>query len=66
MKEDDIVFEDGRAWVYRDKKNERYTVYISGVTHSTSDSSYPLTVDGLSLATARAKYKASLLPRGPQ
>jgi hypothetical protein len=39
-------------------KRAAYTVYVSGATHSTSDSSYPLTADGLSLAKARADYLA--------
>jgi hypothetical protein len=52
--EKDIVFENDIAWVYRDK--DKYTVFRSGVTHSTSDSAYPLDDDGLSLAVARAKY----------
>lgn len=58
MKEQDIVYEAGRAWVYRDKRADRYTVFLAGATHSTSDSSYPRTPDGLTLATARADYLA--------
>lgn len=54
----DIMYENGPAWVHRDRKRGCYTVYIAGATHSTSDSSYPLTDDGLSLATARADYIA--------
>lgn len=58
MKEADIVYENGKTWVYRDKKNSCYTVFRSGFTHSTSDSSYHLNEDGLSLAKARADYFA--------
>jgi hypothetical protein len=55
-KEIDIIEENLTAWVYRDTKNKRYTVFVFGVTHSTSDSSYPLDTDGLSLAVYRMKY----------
>lgn len=58
MKEDDIVYEVGRFWVYRDIKCACYTVYRAGITHSTSDSSYAFTEDGLSLAKARVDYLA--------
>jgi hypothetical protein len=56
MRESDIAYENAKAWVYRDKRNARYTVFRIGVTYSTSDSSYPLTDDGLSIAKARADY----------
>lgn len=57
MKESDIKYEKGDYWVAAvDKK--QYTVYKSGITHSTSDSSYPFTDDGLSLAIARCNYLA--------
>lgn len=58
MRESDIVHENGRYWVLRDVKHAAYTVYVSGATHSTSDSSYALNEDGLSLAKARADYLA--------
>lgn len=58
MRESDIVHENGRYWVLRDVKHVAYTVYISGITHSTSHSSYPLTDDGLLLAKACADYWA--------
>ena len=56
MTERDIIHDTGRAWVYQDRQNARYTVFLSGLTHSTSDSAYPLTPDGLSIAKARADY----------
>lgn len=52
----DIVYERGQFWVYRDVKLACYTVYRAGITHSTSDSSYALTEDGLSIAKARVDY----------
>mgnify|MGYP006909076258 CR=1 FL=1 len=54
MTEDDIVYEVGDHWVLREKA--RYTVFVAGSTHSTSDSSYERTDDGLSLAKARCDY----------
>lgn len=59
MKESDIAYEapNGKAWVYCDKRRSCYTVMITGVTHSTSDSSYPLNDDGLSIAKAYADYR---------
>lgn len=59
-KESDIAYENGNAWVLTDKKKQQYTVFISGVTHSESDSAYPLTDDGLSIAKARADYLTHL------
>lgn len=59
MVEADIVYENGPAWVYRDKRKDCYTVFIAGITHSTSDSAYARTPDGLTLATARADYIAN-------
>ena len=58
MQEKDIIFESQNhvAWVYDDKKKDCYTVFVSGVTHSVSDSAYPRNPDGLSIAIARAKY----------
>lgn len=55
-REKDIVHENAKAWVLRDAKRKAYVVYRIGVTHSTSDSSYALTPDGLSIAKARADY----------
>ena len=53
-REEDIVHENGSAWVL--KERDSYTVFMSGVTHSTSDSSYVRDADGLSIAKARADY----------
>ena len=57
--ERDIVYENGNAWVYADRKHARYTVFIAGVVASHSDSAYPLTNDGLSIAKARVDWLAS-------
>ncbi len=59
MTEHDIVFERGCAWVLRNRGLKRFEVLISGLTHSTSDSAYPMTSDGLSIAIARAEYLAA-------
>ncbi|EJV1664328.1 TPA: hypothetical protein SMO99_003009 [Proteus mirabilis] len=56
MREKDIVHENGKFWVLRDKG--AYSVMKSGVTHSEGDSSYALTEDGLSIAIARCDYLA--------
>lgn len=56
VREQDIVHECGDFWVHRDQTHDRYTVYRAGSTHSESDSSYPFTPDGMSLAVARANY----------
>jgi len=53
-KEKDIIHERGSYWVCRTK--DSYTVFKSGITHSTSDSSYKKTDDGLSVAIARCNY----------
>lgn len=59
IKESNIVHDNGKAWVHRDKTPPAsYDVYIIGVTHSTHDSSYPMTEDGLSIAKIRADYFA--------
>jgi hypothetical protein len=58
VKESDIVYEVDRFWVLRDLKRHGYTVFESGITHSTSDSTYPLDDAGLSLAKARVDYLA--------
>lgn len=54
MRESEIVYEGRFAWVCRER--DRYTVYRIGATHSVSDSAYPKTDDGLTIALARAKY----------
>lgn len=68
MKEHDIIHENGRFCVYRNRgKNNvanAYTVYAQGLTHSVPDSSYAPTEDGKSLAIARCDYLAKQFPRG--
>lgn len=59
MRESDIEYVNGSHWVGRTRKPDSYTVYRTGATHSTPESSYALTPDGLSIAIARAKYLAS-------
>lgn len=56
MREQDIIHENGDYWVLKDKT--AYVVFQTGITHSTSDSAYPLTADGLSIAIARCNYLA--------
>lgn len=56
--EENIVYENGKAWVYRDTKKRTYTVFIAGAVCSESDVSFPMTESGLSLAIARASYLA--------
>ncbi|MFJ0504334.1 hypothetical protein ACLQ84_23740 [Bordetella bronchiseptica] len=58
-REKDIAYENGRVWVL--KKSDSYTVFVSGVTHSTSDSAYELSDAGFSIAKARADYLAQKL-----
>lgn len=52
----DIKHENGSYWVLDTK--DSYAVMLNGVTHSTSDSSYARTDDGLSIAIARCNYLA--------
>jgi hypothetical protein len=56
MTERDILLDLGTYWVGRTKGS--YTVYRTGLTHSTPDSSYAPDADGLSIAIARAEYLA--------
>ena len=56
IRESDIKHENGVCWVLDDKKS--YIVLRVGLTHSTSDSAYPRTPDGLSIAIARCNYLA--------
>jgi hypothetical protein len=56
MRESDIMHENGNYWVARGAKC--YTVFKVGATHSTSDSAYEKTADGLSIAIARCDYLA--------
>lgn len=53
-KESDIMHETETCFVLREK--DRYTVLVNGITHATSDSSYALNSDGLSIAIARCNY----------
>lgn len=46
----------GRHWVLDTGKT--YAVMVVGVTHSTSDSAYERTPEGLSIAVARCNYLA--------
>jgi hypothetical protein len=56
VRESDIVHESGDYWVCRGR--DCYTVFKAGTTHSTSDSAYSRTADGLSVAIARCDYLA--------
>jgi len=60
MKESDIMHESagGKFWVGRDRNRAAYVVFRVAGTHSTSDSGYTLTSDGLSIARARCDYLA--------
>lgn len=62
MKESNIVYENKTAWVFKDTWNKCYTVFTTGISHSTSDSSYDLTEDGLSIAKMRADYLSKIRP----
>jgi len=58
MRESDILYENGKFWVLKDKHKgkQTYTVMFTGITHSESvdDVTYP----DLSLAVARCDYLA--------
>lgn len=56
IRESQIVHENGPAWILKGPRS--YTVYLAGVTHSVSDSAFPLDDDGLSIAKCRADYLA--------
>jgi hypothetical protein len=60
MTEQDIMAESpcGRYWIGRDRESRAYVVYRVETTHSTADSGYALTDDGLSIARARMDYLA--------
>ena len=66
MREQDIMHETpcGNYWVGRDTRQGAYIVYKVGATHSTSDSGYDLTPDGLSIAIYRADYLAKRKEEG--
>jgi len=57
MRESDIKHENGAFWVLDNKTS--YVVMRIGSTHSTSDSAYEHTKDGLSIAIARVNYLAN-------
>ena len=57
MREKDIMHECGAYWVCAHR--DQYTVYRSGVTHSTADSAYSKDADGISIAIARCEYLAT-------
>lgn len=56
--EADIVYQSGDWWVERDKRAGQYVVVTLRGCAGVSDSAYPLTDDGLSLAKARVDYKS--------
>ena len=56
MRESDIMHEAGAYWVLRERAS--YVVCRNVGTHSTSDSAYAKTPDGLSIAIARCNYLA--------
>jgi hypothetical protein len=56
IRENDIAYENGNAWVWKAK--DCYCVMVCGITHSTSDSAYALDDDGLGIAKARCDYLA--------
>jgi len=66
MRESDIMHETpcGQYWVGRDKGRGAYIVYRAGSTHSTSDSGYAMTPEGLLLAIYKADYLAKLKSEG--
>lgn len=53
IKEDQIKHENGKVWVF-EVKSGVYQVMVSGLTHSTCDSTY----NDLSLAIYRCDYLA--------
>lgn len=55
-KESQIKHESGKYWVLDTGKS--YAVMAIGVTHSTTDSAYERSDDGLSIAIARCNYLA--------
>lgn len=57
-REDDIAFETEGFFVAKTKSPRGYTVFVPSGAAATSDSTYPLTEDGLSVAIARCKYLA--------
>lgn len=60
MRENDIKHEAGKYWVLDHKTG--FSVMQSGITHSTAESTYAHTDDGLSIAIARANYLHKVRP----
>ena len=58
MRESVIKYQAGPFWVMDDRQYDCYTVFKDGPVVAVSDSSYPRTDDGLSLAKARVDYLA--------
>lgn len=56
IRESQIKHERGSFWVL--DTGDTYTVMRTGVTHSVSDSAYPRTDAGLSIAVSRCDYLA--------
>ena len=56
MRESRIKHQSGPFWVLDDVQHDRYTVFKDGPVVAVSDSSYPRSDDGLSLAKARCDY----------
>ena len=56
-KETDIMHENGKFWVLREK--DKYCVCVSGITHAATDSAYEKNDDGLSIAIARCNGLAN-------
>lgn len=63
MREADIIYESGRYWVARQK--DAFVVYVTGLTHSKSDSAYAKNPAGQSIAIARCDYLAKQVPDPP-
>lgn len=58
-KEADIMHENGKFWVLRNKARKMYEICESGFTHSVSTCGFEMDDDGLSLAIAYCDYRAS-------
>jgi hypothetical protein len=57
MRESEIVYESGGAWVHADKKKSLYVVYETKMCHySESRAAFALNEDGLSIAIVYADY----------
>lgn len=58
MTEKDILYEVNGFWVSREKMGYMVWKPSASWTHSASDSAYPLTAEGFSLAKTRTDYLA--------